>query len=81
MRLDRRGYACHMLTSHAYRPLEYGNVGDVTLMTVFHEHCRALGRDYWGTMSPGIYRLAVELAHDAERGELVFLDRYPEPVP
>ena len=25
------GYACHMLTSNAYRPVEYGNVGDVTL--------------------------------------------------
>jgi len=75
------GQACHMLTSHAYRPVEYGSVGDVALMTVFHEHCRALGKDYWGTLSLGIYRLAVELAHDAERGEMVFLDRYPEPVP
>jgi hypothetical protein len=79
------GQACHMLTSHAYRPVEYENVGDVALMTVFHEYCRALGKvlgkDYWGTLSPGIYRLAVEFAHDAERGELVFLDRYPEPVP
>jgi hypothetical protein len=75
------GQACHMLTSHAYRPVEYGSVGDVALMTVFHEYCRALGKDYWGALSPGIYRMAVELAHDAERGELVFLDRYPEPVP
>jgi hypothetical protein len=23
----------------------------------------------------------VELAHDVERGEMVFLDRYPDPVP
>jgi hypothetical protein len=50
-------------------------------MTVFHEYCKALGKDYWSTMSPGIYRLAVEFAHDAERGKMVFLDRYPEPVP
>jgi hypothetical protein len=28
-----------------------------------------------------MYRLAVELAHDVERGEMVFLDRYPDPVP
>jgi hypothetical protein len=79
------GHACHMLTSHAYRPVEYENVGPVTLMTVFHEHCRALskvlGKDCWGALSPGIYRLAVELAHDVERGEMVFLDRYPDPVP
>jgi hypothetical protein len=79
--IGSEGQACHMLTSHAYRPVEYGNVGDVALMTVFHEYCRALGEDYWGALSPGIYRMAVELAHDAERGELVFLDRYPEPVP
>jgi hypothetical protein len=74
-----------MLTSHAYRPVEYENVGDVALMTVLHEHYRALGKvlgeDCWGALSPGVYRLAVELAHDVERGELVFLDRYPEPVP
>jgi hypothetical protein len=79
--IGSEGQACHMLTSHAYRPVEYGNVGDVALMTVFHEYCRALGEDYWGALSPGIYRMAVELAHDAERGEIVFLDRYPEPVP
>jgi len=51
-------------------------------MTVFHEHCRALGEDYWGTMSPGIYRLAVEFTHDAERGSWFFLtgirSRYPD---
>jgi len=79
------GQACHMLTSHAYRPVEYGDVGEVTLMTVLHEHYRALskalGEDCWGAMSPGMYRLAVELAHDVERGEMVFLDRYPDPVP
>jgi hypothetical protein len=79
------GHACHMLTSHVYRPVEYENVGEVTLMTVFHEHYRALskvlGKDCWGAMSPGMYRLAVELAHDVERGEMVFLDRYPDPVP
>ena len=83
--IGSEGHACHMLTSHAYRPVEYGSVGDVALMTVFHEHYRALskvlGKDCWGALSPGMYRLAVELAHDAERGELVFLDRYPEPVP
>jgi hypothetical protein len=79
------GQACHMLTSHAYRPVEYENVGKATLMTIFHEHCRVLskvlGKDCWGALNPGIYRLAVEFAHDAERGKLVFLDQYPDPVP
>jgi hypothetical protein len=76
---DRTGSAFHMLTSHAYRMVEVGN-SDLTLLTVLNAYSRDVP-DGLGALSAGRYTLAVDLAYEVERGNIVFLDCYPEPAP
>jgi hypothetical protein len=76
---DQTGSAFHMLTAHAYRMVEVDN-NDLTLLTVLNAYSRDVP-DGLGALSAGRYILAVDLAYAVERGNIVFLDRYPEPAP
>jgi hypothetical protein len=76
---DLSCYAFHVLTAHAYRMVEVDN-NDLTLLTVLNTYSRNVP-DGLGALSAGRYTLAVDLAYEVERGNIVFLDRYPEPAP
>jgi hypothetical protein len=76
---DQTARAFHMLTAHAYRMVEVNN-SDLTLLTVLNAYSRDVP-DGLGALSAGRYALAVDLAYAVERGNIVFLDCYPEPAP
>jgi len=75
------GTAFHVLTSHAYRPLEGGYLNGLTLLGLLNDICKQGDRERWGGLSEWRYGAACLLAYYIERGKMWFIDDYPKPFP
>jgi hypothetical protein len=70
----------HMLTSHAYRPLEGGGLDGITVLALLNEYSRP-HREAWGALSQGRYACSITIVHELLKRKVRFADSYPEPLP
>ncbi len=70
----------HMLTSHAYRPLEGGGLDGITVLNLLNEYSRP-HREAWGALSQGRLACSITIVHELLKRKVCFADSYPEPLP